>query len=336
MRINTIKRKQALVFALAFLVSAPAIAVLTDNWQKSPNLEGISSLGEGGVGYFGQTFIAASEQLDQVEIAVKPHGPYDTKLRVLIVEVTPITQPDPTLKPRLNPTSVLFESAEILLPAESPGTSTNPVDFTTITIDIDGVTLIAGSTYGFLLDVFESLDGSDDSATVGANEHIYDDGVHFYYGRGTNSAPGTRAARFSDSAFWVAEDTGVDIRFRLSFAETPQPNAVELDITPGGDPNSISPKSKAVISVAVLTTDTFDATTIDPLSVQFGPNGATETHNRGHIEDVDGDGDDDMVLHFRTQETGIQCGDTQVGLTGMTVDGQEIEGDDSIQTVGCQ
>jgi hypothetical protein len=42
-----------------------------------------------------------------------------------------------------------------------------------------------------------------------------------------------------------------------------------------------------------------------------------------------------MVLHFRTQETGIQCGDTQAGLTGMTVDGQEIEGADSIRTVGC-
>ena len=90
-----------------------------------------------------------------------------------------------------------------------------------------------------------------------------------------------------------------------------------------------------MISVAILTTEDFDATTVDPLSVEFGPNGATEAHNRGHIEDVDGDGDDDMVLHFRTQETGIQCGDTSASLTGQTFDGTPIEGSDAIQTVGC-
>jgi hypothetical protein len=110
---------------------------------------------------------------------------------------------------------------------------------------------------------------------------------------------------------------------------------VIIDIKPGSDPNSINPKSKGVIPVAIITTDTFDATTVDPLSVKFGPNGAKEAHNRGHIEDVDGDGDDDMVLHFRTQETGIQCGDTEAELTGTTVDGQQVEGSDSIQTVGC-
>jgi hypothetical protein len=232
---------------------------------------------------------------------------------------------------------VLFESAEILLPAESPGTSTHPVDFTTITVNIDGVTLIAGSTYGFLLDVFKSLDGSDDEATVGANEHIYDDGVFFYYGRGTNAAPGTRAARFSDSAFWVVKDE-FDIRFRLSFAETPQPNAVELDIKPGSDRNPINPSSRAMIPVAILTTDTFDATSINPLSVLFGPNGAMEAHNRGHIEDVNGDGRDDLVLHFRTQTTGIRCGDIEASLTGQTVDEPpiEVEGSDSITTVGCE
>jgi hypothetical protein len=90
-----------------------------------------------------------------------------------------------------------------------------------------------------------------------------------------------------------------------------------------------------VISVAILTTDVFDATTVDPLSVQFGPNGATETHNRGHIEDANGDGDDDLMLHFRTQETGIQCGDTSASLIGETFDGTPIEGFDSVRTTGC-
>jgi hypothetical protein len=110
---------------------------------------------------------------------------------------------------------------------------------------------------------------------------------------------------------------------------------ISIDIKPGSDPNSINPRSRGVITVAILTTEDFDATTVDPLSVAFGPNGATETHNRGHIEDVDGDGDNDLVLHFNTQETGIQCGDTEASLTGETVDGTPIEGADAIVTVGC-
>jgi hypothetical protein len=121
----------------------------------------------------------------------------------------------------------------------------------------------------------------------------------------------------------------------VTFEGSCQPVSVEIDIKPGSDPNSINPKSKGNIPVAILTTGDFDATTVDPLSVEFGPDGATESHGRGHIEDVDGDGDDDLVLHFRTQDTGIQCGDTSASLTGETFGGQAIEGSDSINTVGC-
>ena len=110
---------------------------------------------------------------------------------------------------------------------------------------------------------------------------------------------------------------------------------VTIDIKPGSSPNSINPKSNGVIPVAILTTDTFDATTVDPLSVQFGPNEATEAHGKGHIEDANGDGEPDLVLHFRTQETGITCGEISASLTGQTVDGEPIEGSDAIKTVGC-
>lgn len=53
------------------------------------------------------------------------------------------------------------------------------------------------------------------------------------------------------------------------------------------------------------------------------------------MEDVDGDGDLDMILHFRTEQTGIVCGQTNALLKGQTLDGIPIEGSDSIKTVGC-
>ncbi|MDH3690389.1 MAG: M14 family zinc carboxypeptidase [Gammaproteobacteria bacterium] len=111
--------------------------------------------------------------------------------------------------------------------------------------------------------------------------------------------------------------------------------SVLIDLKPGSDPNSVNPKSKGKIPVAILTTNTFDATTVDPLSVAFGSNGAKEAHGKGHIEDANGDGDLDLVLHLKTQETGIACGDTSVLLTGETFDGTAIAGSDNIVTVSC-
>ncbi|HEX6386458.1 MAG TPA: hypothetical protein VF177_17440 [Anaerolineae bacterium] len=119
------------------------------------------------------------------------------------------------------------------------------------------------------------------------------------------------------------------------FAGLYQPISVAIDIVPGSDTNPINPWSEEVIPVAILTTAEFDATTVDPLSVRFGPNGAREDDGQAQVEDVDGDGSLDLLLHFHTQDTGIECGDTVAYLTGRTFRGQAIVGSDSITTVGC-
>ena len=80
----------------------------------------------------------------------------------------------------------------------------------------------------------------------------------------------------------------------------------------------------------------FDAIQVNALTVKFGPNGAIEKHGQGHVEDVDGDGDSDMMFHFNTQETGIVCGDTEATLMGDTFDGIAITGTDTVNTVGCK
>jgi len=112
-----------------------------------------------------------------------------------------------------------------------------------------------------------------------------------------------------------------------------------LDIKPGSDPNSINCNNdQGVITVAILTTDDFDATTVDHTTVTF--EGASETHvnrrsgeARRHEEDVDGDGDTDLVLHFRLGDTTLTCGSTEGSLTGVTFGGMAIELTDSVRMV---
>ena len=117
---------------------------------------------------------------------------------------------------------------------------------------------------------------------------------------------------------------------------------VTINIKPGSFPNSINTQDKGVVPVGILTTKAgeygkplaFDATSIDPLSVRFGPRacvwadecGAFEAHKRGHIEDVveldekTKDRDKDMVLHFTTLETGITPGMGEACVKGTWLD----------------
>lgn len=110
---------------------------------------------------------------------------------------------------------------------------------------------------------------------------------------------------------------------------TVEPFPVTVDIKPGSANNSINPRSKGVIPVAILSDANFDATTIDVSSLSFGPGGAATAHS-GHIEDVDDDGDDDLMLHFRTQASGVSNSDVALCLTGFTQSGIPLAGCDGI------
>ena len=107
---------------------------------------------------------------------------------------------------------------------------------------------------------------------------------------------------------------------------------VDIDIKPGSDPNSINVnKKKGVTPVAILTTSGFDAATVDPDTVRFGPDQAGPAH--WPLEDVDEDGDPDMILYFKTQDTGIEVGTEEACLIGLPNDGTCILGCDSVRTV---
>ncbi len=80
-------------------------------------------------------------------------------------------------------------------------------------------------------------------------------------------------------------------------------------------------KGNGSVPVQVLSTPDFDATTLDVTTLTFG--GATERHGKLHLDDVNGDGLDDVVLHFRGKDIGVACGDP-VPFNGATTAGQAI------------
>ncbi len=118
---------------------------------------------------------------------------------------------------------------------------------------------------------------------------------------------------------------------------------VRIDVKPGDAINSINPKSNALLVVAILTTTVGDGgfTVFDPWddidrpTVRLGP-GLAPALDEPNAQDVDFDGDIDMVFRFKTQQIGVTCGMTKLGLIGSTYDGDSVTGSDSIVTAACK
>ncbi|MBN1583924.1 MAG: hypothetical protein JXA89_24665 [Anaerolineae bacterium] len=104
---------------------------------------------------------------------------------------------------------------------------------------------------------------------------------------------------------------------------------ISIDIKPGSDANNINLKSRAKVAVAILTTGTFDARSVDPASVRF----AGTASLRQRASDVDRDGDKDFVFYFAIQALALDKNSTTATLTGKTINGCQIEGTDTVNIV---
>ncbi len=111
------------------------------------------------------------------------------------------------------------------------------------------------------------------------------------------------------------------------------PTTISIDIKPGEYPNTINSKSLEKIPVAILSTKEFNASTVDPYSIDF----LSASPLRWTMEDVNDDGENDMMLHFFIPDLDFKLlvdegGEYPVAyLRGQTIDGSPIEGKDTVR-----
>ena len=214
----------------------------------------------------------------------------------------------------------------------------NTISFNTSTIQIDPggypsswyITGLTGSTGVQIVDLPQGLGGYRLNVFQANPTFSVDD----------NGDPQPAAITLSPN--------GVDsYTFLLSkYIAEPPILQVEIDVKPDSDQNTINIGSNGTIAVAILTAGDFDAMMVNTDSVVFA--GALADHFS--YEDVDGDGDTDLLMHFRTNETNLEQiyqdlladdldGDgildssnqlAEVSLTGETLDATQIEGSDDL------
>jgi hypothetical protein len=186
---------------------------------------------------------------------------------------------------------------------------------------------------------------------------FYDD-VYTFLGAVHRSVEGNGGARlFSFSTDWSKKISRVDISVvfgnlgaiaQVRYSLTPLPNAppagttATIDIKPNTAPNDVQRSSKGLLPVAVLTTPTFDAATVDVASVTLGNETGTDTRvakqNKktpmAAMQDVDLDGDRDLILQFEipalVANGDLTASTTQLVLKGTRTGGGAVRGVDNV------
>jgi hypothetical protein len=140
-------------------------------------------------------------------------------------------------------------------------------------------------------------------------------------------------AQFSSATF-------TDYKFGSGYSPEPMPLTtdveVDIDIRPFSRNNKIYQGLRGIIPVAILSKKGFDAPgQVDKDTITFGRTGDERSKafflRRG--KDVNHDGMRDLILFFSAKKAGFQVGDEEGILKGNTLNGEAIEGSDSVNIV---
>lgn len=117
---------------------------------------------------------------------------------------------------------------------------------------------------------------------------------------------------------------------------TAGPRRVDIDVRPGSASNPVNPRAAGVLPVAVLSSPTFDARTLDPATLTLA--GAAVRQARWgnylcHAEAVNGDALPDLICQVENRALSLAQGQTRVTLEARTFAGQRVRGEDTIVIV---
>ncbi|MDH5631985.1 MAG: pre-peptidase C-terminal domain-containing protein [Gammaproteobacteria bacterium] len=112
--------------------------------------------------------------------------------------------------------------------------------------------------------------------------------------------------------------------------------SVKNDHRSGRSP--INPKSNGKIPVAILSSESFDATSVNTGSVTFGNTGDENSLENCHSKtvDVNRDGFPDVMCHFRTRDTDFNKYSEEGVLRATLKDGTRIEGRGNLNVVSVK
>ena len=159
-----------------------------------------------------------------------------------------------------------------------------------------------------------------------------------------------------DISMWVAEDSSatfaaicnkrspldiVDIVYVagdgfVGVRNIPEPRVEAVVRVKPADGGPITLQSSGVTPIAILTDSTLDAAIVDVGTVEAGPGLAKPT--RATYEDVDADGDIDLLMKFETSSLGLTCGDALLIVRGRTANDRDFRGSQDIRVIasGCK
>jgi hypothetical protein len=119
-------------------------------------------------------------------------------------------------------------------------------------------------------------------------------------------------------------------------AQKPAPALrVTIDVKPGDNPTSLEPKREGMVPIAVLSSKDFDATAADLGSIRAGATGTEGSMFRSMKEDVDHDGDVDLIILFRVADLALTCSAKGITVKGKTGQGRDFEGTETVTMTGC-